>query len=124
MNATVTKIARCLLGVIMLAFGANKFLSFMPMPPLPEDAGAFMGALGGSGYIFPILGIVYIIAGILLFLNKAVPFALAMIVPVSINIVAFHLAYNPAGIAAAALVAVLNILLIYANWDRFKSLFA
>lgn len=124
MNATVTKIARYLLGVIMLVFGANKFLSFMPMPPLPEDAGAFMGALGGSGYIFPILGIVYIIAGILLFLNKAVPFALAMIVPVSINIVAFHLAYNPAGIAAAALVAVLNILLIYANWDRFKSLFA
>ena len=54
MNSTVIKIARYLLGVIMLVFGANKFFSFMPMPPLPEDAAAFMSALFGSGYIFPI----------------------------------------------------------------------
>ncbi len=123
MNSTVTKIARYLLGIIMLVFGANKFFNFMPMPPLPDDAGAFMGALGGSGYVFPILGVVYIIAGLCLVLNKAVPLALIMIVPVSINIVAFHLKFDPAGVGAAALVALLNILLMYANWDRFKSLF-
>ncbi len=123
MNSTVTTIARYLLGIAMLVFGANKFLQFMPNPPLSEEAGAFMGALGGSGYIFPILGIVYIIAGILLVLNKAVPFALIMLVPVSINIVAFHLKFAPDGILFAAIVALLNILLIYANWNRFKSLF-
>jgi hypothetical protein len=123
MNSTVTKVARYLLALIMLVFGANKFFNFLPMPPLPADAGAFMGALGGSGYIFPILGIVYIIAGLCLAFNKAVPFALVMLVPVSINIVAFHLKFAPEGIAAAALVAVLNILLIYANWNRVKTLF-
>ena len=123
MNSTVTKVARYLLALILLVFGANKFFHFMSMPPLPDDAGAFLGALGGCDYIFPILGIVYIIAGLCLAFNKAVPFALAMIVPVSINIVAFHLRFNPEGIAAAALVAVLNIILIYAYWDRFKSLF-
>ena len=123
MNSTVTKVARYLLALIMLVFGANKFFNFMPMPPLPEDAQVFMGALASSGYIFPILGIVYIIAGLCLAFNKAVPFALAMLVPVSINIVAFHLKFDPAGVAAAALVAVLNILLIYANWDKLKTLF-
>ena len=123
MNSTVTKVARYLLALIMLVFGANKFFSFMPMPPLPADAEAFMSALGGSGYIFPLLGIVYIIVGLCLAFNKAVPFALEMFVPVSINIVAFHLKFDPAGIAAAALVALLNIYLIYANWARFKTLF-
>ena len=123
MNSTVTKVARYLLALFMLVFGTNKFLHFMAMPPIPDDAGAFLGALDGSGYIFPILGIVYIISGLCLALNKAVPFALIMLVPVSINIVGFHLAYNPEGILFAAVIAVLNALLIYANWNHFKSLF-
>jgi putative oxidoreductase len=120
---TVNTVARYLLGIAMLVFGANKFFHFMPSLELPEAAGAFMGALAGSGYIFPILGIAYIIAGICLVLNKAVPFALVVLVPVSINIVAFHLTFAPEAILFGAIVAVLNVLLIYANWDRFKPLF-
>ncbi|MCI2229489.1 DoxX protein [Polaribacter sp. MSW13] len=123
MNSTITTIARYLLGIAMLVFGANKFLHFMPQPELSEAAGTFMGALDGSGYIFPILGIIYIIAGLCLVLNKAVPFALIMLVPVSINIMAFHLTFDVANIAGAAVVTILNILLIYAYWDRFKTLF-
>jgi hypothetical protein len=119
----IATIARYLLGVAMLVFGANKFLDFMPAPELPEAAGSFMGALAESGYIFPTLGVVYILAGLLLVLNKAVPFALIMLVPVSFNIVAFHAAYAPEGILFAAVVAVLNIFLLYTNWDKFKSLF-
>ena len=120
---TVNTVARYVLGLAMLVFGANKFLHFMPNPELPEAAGAFMGALDGSGYIFPILGIAYIVAGLCLVLNKAVPFALIVLVPISINIVAFHAKFAPEGILFAAIVAVLNLLLIYTNWDRFKSLF-
>ena len=120
---TIAMIARYLLGLAMLVFGANKFFHFMPAPELTGDAASFMGALAGSGYIFPTLGVIYILAGLLLVLNRAVPFALILLVPVSFNIVAFHLKYAPEGILFAAVVAVLNLLLIYANWDRFKSLF-
>lgn len=120
---SIAMIARYLLGLAMLVFGANKFFHFMPNPELTGEAASFMGALGGSGYIFPTLGIVYMLAGLLLVLNKAVPFALIILVPVSFNIVAFHLKYAPEGILFAAIVAVLNLFLIYANWGRFKSLF-
>lgn len=120
---SIAMIARYLLGLAMLVFGANKFFHFMPNPELPADAAAFMGALGGSGYIFPTLGVIYILAGLLLVINKATPFALIILVPVSFNIVAFHLKYAPEGILFAAVVAVLNLFLIYANWDKFKSLF-
>jgi putative oxidoreductase len=119
----VNTVARYLLGVAMLVFGANKFFHFMPNPELPEAAGAFMGTLMDSGYIFQILGVVYIVAGLCLVLNKAVPFALVILVPVSINIVAFHLKFAPEGILFAAIIALLNLLLIYANWNRLKSLF-
>jgi hypothetical protein len=120
---TIAIIARYLLGLAMLVFGANKFFNFMPSPELPADALAFMGALVNSGYILPTLGIVYLLAGLLLVVNKAVPFALIILVPVSFNIVAFHLKFDPQGILFAAVVAVLNLFLIFYHWDRFKSLF-
>ena len=120
---SIAMIARYLLGLAMLVFGANKFLNFMPAPELPEAAGAFMGALANSGYIFPTLGVIYILAGLLLVLNKATSFALIILVPVSFNIVAFHLKFAPEGILFAAVVAVLNLFLIYTNCDRFKTLF-
>ena len=123
MNSTISTIVRYVLGLAMLVFGAIKFLQFMPAPELSEEAGAFMGALAGSGYIFQILGVVYLIIGLLLVLDKAVPFALAMLVPISINIVAFHLAYNPEGILFAAIIAVFNLYLMYANWGKYSELF-
>lgn len=119
----VNTVARYVLGLAMLVFGANKFFHFMPNPELSEAASSFMGTLAGSGYIFQILGVAYIIAGLCLVLNKAVPFALLVLVPVSINIVAFHLTFAPETILFGAIVAILNVFLIYANWDRFKSLF-
>lgn len=123
MNTTINTIARYLLGVAMLVFGANKFFHFMPNPELPEKAGAFMGALAETGYIFPILGVFYLLIGLLLVLNKAVPLALIMLIPISINIVAFHLFLAPSSILLAAIIAILNLLLLYANWNKLNSLF-
>ena len=121
---TVALIARYLLGLAMIIFGANKFFNFMPPPPeMPEAAGSFLGALAESGYIMPTLGVVYVLAGLLLLLNKAVPIALILLVPVSFNIVAFHLKFDPQNVLFAAVIALLNTFLIYHNWDRFKSLF-
>jgi len=116
-------ILRIVLGILLIIFGANKFLNFMPMPPMEGDAATFMGGLAVSGYMFPLLGILEILIGILLILNKAVPFALILLAPLAVNMVLFHAAMAPAGIGAAALVFILNAYLMYANWDKFKGLF-
>jgi len=122
MNSTISKVLRYLLGIAMLIFGANKFAGFMPKPELSEKAGIFMGALADSGYIFPILGVFYIIIGLLLVLNKAVPLALLMLVPISINIVAFHLALDPKGVLFAAVVAILNAILLFTYWSKYETI--
>ena len=117
-------ILRIVLGLILIIFGANKFLNFMPMPPMEGNAATFMGGLGASGYMFPLLGILEILIGILLIMNKAVPFALILLAPLAVNMVLFHIAMAPAGMAPAALVFILNAYLMYSNWDKFKGLFA
>ena len=123
MNSKVTMVLRIILGLILIIFGANKFAGFMPAPELPEAAGNFMGTLAKTGYMFPLIGAVEVIVGLLLILKKWVPFALILLAPVAVNMVLFHLKLAPGGIGAAAVVTILNIILIYANWDKFKPLF-
>jgi uncharacterized membrane protein YphA (DoxX/SURF4 family) len=123
MNSKVTMALRIVLGLILIIFGANKFIGFMPSPELPEAAGNFMGALAKTGYMFPLMGAIEVIVGLLLILNKWVPFALILLAPLAVNMIVFHLKLAPAGIGPAALVTILGIVLIYANWDKYKALF-
>jgi len=122
MNSKVTMVLRIILGLILLIFGANKFGHFMPQPELTGDAGAFMGALGGAGY-FTILGILEIVIGLLLVINKWVPFALILLAPLAVNFLIFHLTYDTAGIGPAAIVSLITIVLLYVNKDKYKALF-
>jgi len=119
-------ILRTLLGLILLIFGLNKFIGFMPAIDFGEDIAAkdFFEALMDTSYMLPLVGIIEILAGLLLIIKKWVPFALVMLVPISVNIVLFHLVLNPANIGPAILVAVLNGYLIYKNWCSYSSLFA
>ncbi len=123
MNSKVAMALRIILGLILIIFGANKFFDFMPAMEMPEAAGNFMSALAGTGYMFPLIGAVEVIVGLLLVLNKWVPFALILLAPVAVNMVLFHLKLAPGGIGPAALVSILNIILIYVNWDKYKPLF-
>ena len=123
MNSKLSTIFRILLALILLVFGLNKFIGFLQMPPMGDGATEFLGALDKTGYMFPIIGLVEIVAGLFLLLNKWTKFALVLLVPISINIILFHLTFNLEGIAPGALVFVLNFLLIYAYRKGYKSLF-
>jgi uncharacterized membrane protein YphA (DoxX/SURF4 family) len=121
------------LGLLLLAFGLNKFFWFMPdfdFTGYPEaqhlfDALRFSGddPEAGKGYIMGLVGVTEVVVGILLLLRKWVPFALVMLVPISINIVGFHAFVNISNIGPAILVAVLNSYLLYKNWDSYRSMF-
>lgn len=89
-------VARLLLGTIFVVFGLNGFLGFIPQPPMPEAAGAFVGGLAGSGYFFPLLKGTEVLAGLALLSNRFVPLALTVLAPITINILLFHLVLAPA----------------------------
>ena len=120
------------LGIMLLAFGLNKFFWFMPdfdFTGYPEAEHLFntLRFSGeeptGKGYIMNLVGLTEVIVGLLLIIRKWVPFALVMLVPLSINIVSFHSFVNLPNIGPAIFVAAVNTYLIYRNWDSYKTLF-
>ncbi|MGV9002962.1 DoxX family membrane protein [Flavobacterium sp.] len=123
MNSMFTKIARILLGLMLLVFGANKLFHFLPMPPPEGVAGDFLSSLNTTGYIFPVIGVLEIGIGILLLLKKWVPFALIVLAPISFNILLFHLFLDIPGLGIALVVVLFNTILIYKHWEKYRPLF-
>jgi uncharacterized membrane protein YphA (DoxX/SURF4 family) len=103
--------ARLFLGLVFTVFGLNFFLHFLPMPAAPPRAAAFAGALFASGYLFPLLKATEVVAGLLLLGGLFVPLALAVLAPIVINIVGFHLFLEPSGLPLPLVVLVVEIYL-------------
>jgi uncharacterized membrane protein YphA (DoxX/SURF4 family) len=117
-------VARVLLGAIFFVFGLNGFLHFLPQPPAPPRAMAFGGALAATGYFFPLLKATEVFAGALLLSGALVPFALTLLAPIIVNIVAFHAFLAPGNYAVVGLVLGAEIYLAYVNRAVFAPLFA
>jgi len=127
MNAISRKlptVARVALGLVFFVFGLNGFLHFLPQPPAPPRAMAFAGALFASGYFFPLLKSVEVAAGALLLGGVLVPFALTLLAPIIVNIVAFHLFLAPGNYAVVGIVVASEIYLAIVHRAAFAPLFA
>jgi len=117
-------IARVVLGLVFFVFGLNGFFHFLPQPPAPPRAMAFAGALFASGYFFPLLKAVEVAAGALLLAGALVPFALTLLAPIIVNIVAFHLFLAPGNYAVVGIVLAAEIYLAIVHRAAFAPLFA
>jgi uncharacterized membrane protein YphA (DoxX/SURF4 family) len=116
-------VVRVVLGLIFFVFGLNGFLQFLPQPPLPSNAGAFMGALAATGYMFPLIKGTEVIAGALLLSNRFVPLALALLAPVVVNIVLFHAVLAPPN-PITFLVLLGELFLAWSYRDAFRPMLA
>lgn len=120
MSTKLVAAARIGLGLVFFVFGLNGLLHFLPQPPLPADAGSFLGALVATGYMLPLIKGTEIAAGLLLLANRFVPLALLLLAPVVVNIVAFHLVLAPPN-PVTALVLLLEAGLAWAYRDSFRA---
>ena len=110
---TAITVVRYLLGAMLFVFGLNGFLGLIPQPPPPEAGGAFLGALVGGG-VMPLVKVFEVFIGALLLLDRFVPLALVMLVPISVNVVLYHLMFDAAGGAPAYVLAAMNVFLLWA----------
>jgi hypothetical protein len=116
-------ISRLLLGLMFTVFGLNGFLHFIPMQPPAGLAGQFMGILYVSHYLVAIF-LVQLAGGVLLLVNRFVPLALALLAPVIVNILLFHLLLSAAGAQAAVVVSMLWLIVFAARRASFAGVFA
>lgn len=124
MNSQFTKIVRILLGLILIAFGANKIYTFIPLPEPSPEASDFISSLASTGYVLTVIAVFEIVIGLLLLIKKWVPFALLLLVPLSLNILLFHLFLDVPSIGTAILVVALNGILLYKHRRKYAPLFA
>ena len=120
----VTKVLSIAAGLILVIFGANKIVPFLPPMPMPEDplAAAFMGGLFGSPYFGLLLGATEVAVGLMLILKKYVPLALVILAPIALNMMLYHVTMDPAGGIPAYLVFAITVFLIIQNKEKFEGL--
>jgi putative oxidoreductase len=116
-------IARYLLGLIFLVFGLNGFLNFIHQPP-PSNPLAiqFFVAVSASHYMVVVF-LAQIIGGILLLTGRFVPLALAILAPVLVNILNYHITMDPGGIGLGLIATILWVIVLLPYRSSFAQIF-
>ena len=119
----ISNVLSVLFGLFMLNAGPNKFFNYMPVPDdMSEAMKAFMEALLSVGWIFPLIGAVEVIAGLMIVMPKTrLAGALAML-PISVGILLTNTCTDPSGIVIGIVVFVVNIGLMLYHKDQLCSL--
>ena len=97
MKTTLNNVLFGFLGLLMVVFGLNKFLGFIPVePPADQTAQQFLGTMFTS-YLFVVVAIGEIVGGVLLVIKKTRLLGWLLLAPIVLNIVAFHVAHDFVG---------------------------
>ncbi len=116
-------IARILLGLLFVVFGLNGFLHFIPQPPMPpSDMTTFATLLDRSHYMWPVFAL-QLLGGVLLLIGRFVPLGLTLLGPVLVNILIFHIVFQPAGLPPGAVATLLWLIVFYAYRQYFAGIF-
>ena len=116
----VVPTARILLGLVFTVFGLNGFFHFIPQPPIPGVAGELLGAMAATGYFFPLLKGLEVVAGLMLLSGRLVPLSLVLLAPVVVQIALFHFVLTPGQVGMAIGLLALEIFLAWAYRDSFR----
>lgn len=122
MSVKVLRAVQVIAGIMLIVFGSNKFFGFLSMAPPAAEMGAFLGALFATGYMFKIIAVVEILAGLAFVVNKYVALLAVVLLPVMLNAFLAHLFLDPTGIGGAALLLILTVTIMYGYKDRYADI--
>ena len=114
------RISRITLGLILVVFGLNHFFGNFMSIPMPAQA---QEVLLSMGYWHTFVKVFEVLAGLALLSNRLVPLALLVLLPISLNIIVFHVLFDMKGALPGLVVAVLTAFLIYNYFHFFKPFF-
>lgn len=117
------RIAKILLGAAFVVFGLNGFLNFLPVPPIEgENAKAFLGALGASGFMSVVKGL-EVVGGILLLSGRLAPFGLLILGPIIVVIALFDATMDPKGLPVITVLGLLSLYIASRHKEHFAPFF-
>jgi putative oxidoreductase len=112
---------RIVLGMLML-LGAVMHVTNAKEGEMAKSA--FITAMVDTGYLWGIIGITELLAGLAILSGRFVPLALIVLAPITLNILLFHLAhFSPDGISIALAIIIPHLGLAWLYREHFSSLF-
>ncbi|MBR0650479.1 hypothetical protein GXW78_12460 [Roseomonas terrae] len=120
-------VPRVLLGLLFLVGALDGFYwmatgQSLVQPPTSAAGLRFEDALKDSGFLWPLMKVVDLIAAIGLLTNRAPAAALLLLLPIITVIILFHIVLNPQGMPVAILLALMTGTMLYAYRDRYAAL--
>ena len=122
MNKKIVFSISLVFGIILVILGVMAFMN-LPLPDFyPPKALAFLQALGDTGYMSYVTGIIQILIGLMFITRRYVALGAIILMPISFNIVIFHLFLDLKTIIPGLIIFALNVFILYTEHDKYKSL--
>lgn len=119
---TATTIVRILLGLIMVVFPINALFIKAIKPKMPEKAQFVMDNFRDTGYLLYFIQGTELVIGILLLTGYFTPLVLIILMPISINILLFHIFLAPPVLGPGLFIFLMNSFLIWSYRAEYFSL--
>jgi len=118
-------VLRTLFGALFAFSGFNHFAHvWQPPAPVAEAARLFLQGLGASGFVMPVIGAIFLVAGLLLLANRCVPFALLLLAAPVVAIFGYHAVSEREGFGIHWIVLAVYLVLAWERRAAFAPLFA
>lgn len=111
-----------LFGLMFINAGLDKFLHYMPVPPLEPEMMKVFEAFISIKWLMPLVGAVEILAGLLFIFPKTRLLGAIMIFPVMVGIMLHNAVYMPEGLAIAGVFFLINLWVLYENKEKISGL--
>lgn len=119
MKSKILLVLTVLFGLMMVNSGLNKFLNYMPMPEMSEEQMALFGAFAKIGWLFPLVGFIEVVGGILIAIPKLRALGAIVILPVMVGIVIHHIVHDPSTLIVVLVMLAINLWAILDNKDKY-----
>ncbi|HWV73518.1 MAG TPA: DoxX family protein [Pseudosphingobacterium sp.] len=119
----IVKTILCVLfGLMFINAGLDKFLHYMPVPPMEGEMLKVGEAFMQIKWLMPLIGAVEVIGGLLFILPKTRALGAIVILPIMVGVILHNAIYMPSGLGIAGVLFLINLWVIVDNRKKYELL--
>jgi putative oxidoreductase len=119
----IVKTILCVLfGLMFINAGSDKFLHYMPIPPMEGEMLKVGEAFMRIKWLMPLVGAIEVIGGLLFMLPKTRALGAIVILPIMVGVILHNAIYMPSGLGIAGVMFLINLWVIIDNRKKYELL--
>lgn len=120
MKEKIILVVSILFGLMFINAGLNKFFNYIPVPnDIPVHLAKFMSAIMELGWLWPLLGTMEVVGGILFITNKFRALGAIIIFPMMVGILLTHIFVDRTTLPLATVLMAVNLWVIWENREKY-----